>query len=115
QIWQRRVSQSRPARRGGATRARRMPVGTRPVAVYALLMFGPVSTAAFAQEQGDARGASRTVTACVALESDYVRSSTPGGNGTGVTALVLSDVSSGKPVFNVSGPREADLAGHVGR
>jgi hypothetical protein len=96
-------------------------VEIRTTAIAGAVLFIVIASfPALSQERAaDARDASRTITACVARESDYVRSNTPAqsANGAAVsaTALVLVDVSSGRPILNVSGLREAELSRHVGR
>ncbi len=81
----------------------------------AFLILGSASLV-FAQERAVPGGdGPRTVTACVALEADYVRGTVPDAPGTSGPALVLTDVSSGRPLLNVTGVRESDLARYVGR
>lgn len=81
----------------------------------AFLILGGASLV-FAQERATpAAGGPRTVTACVALEADYVRGTVADVPGTPGPALVLTDVASGRPLLNVTGVRESDLARHVGR
>jgi hypothetical protein len=97
-----------------------MPVETRTIAIVRVsLIVAAVASPAAAQERAAAaRGESRTVVACVALESDYVRPNAAAAGSasaaTTTTGLVLTDVASGRPLLNVSGLREAELARHVG-
>ena len=88
--------------------------GSRLVLVTALA--SAASAAAYAQERDDGGvEASRTVVACVAREADYVRGSAPAGPDGNAPALLLTDAASGRPLLNVSGLREPELAQHVGR
>jgi hypothetical protein len=70
----------------------------------------------YAQDRGEtaSRGPVTTVV-CVARHADYVRSTVPASAASSGPQLLLTDVRSGTPIYNLTGVREAELTPRIGQ
>jgi hypothetical protein len=70
----------------------------------------------YAQDRRDAASSrSVTVVVCIARHADYVRSTAPASAASSGPQLLLTDVRSGTPTYNLAGLREAELTQRIGQ